>query len=99
MLIFSYVFLYVELESGQHVDTLPMFSIALDPRVVNMWDWNEYVVFFGIREWSTCSINLIDHFGLENGHRCEIRPMCSIALDLSVASMLIFYEHVLVFWI
>ena len=30
------MFFFVGLESGQHVDILPMFSIALDSRVVNM---------------------------------------------------------------
>ena len=38
--------LYSGLESGQHVDILPMFSIALDPRVVNMFRVVEYVLLY-----------------------------------------------------
>ena len=35
------LFLYVGFESGQHVEIPPMFSIALDPRVVNRLRFHE----------------------------------------------------------
>ena len=40
------MFLYPGFESGQHVEILPMFSIALDSRVVNMLRLYKYVLFF-----------------------------------------------------
>ena len=42
------------LDSGQHVDIIPMFAIALELRLVNMLRFYEHVLLFWIREWSTC---------------------------------------------
>ena len=62
------MFFYVGLESGQHVDILPMFSIALDSRVANMTRFNEYVLLLWIREWWTCwdSTNVFYCIGFES---------------------------------
>ena len=95
------MFFHVWLGSGQRVETLPMFSIALDSRVVNMLRFYEYVLLFVIREWSACwySITMFFHLGLESGQRVETLPMFPIALDSRVVNMLRIYEYVLSSWI
>ena len=72
------MFFYVRLESGQHVEIVPMFSIALDSRVVNMLGIYRYVPLFWTREWSTCwdSIDTFRYVGLESGQHVEIVFMC-----------------------
>ena len=47
------MFFYLELESCQHVEILPMFSFALDSRLVDMLRFYDYSILFWIREWPT----------------------------------------------
>ena len=85
------VFFYFCIESGQHVEILPMFSIALDSRVVNMLKCELIRSFiFWIWEWSTCwdSIYVLLYLGSESGQHVEILHTVSIALDSSMVDML-----------
>ena len=70
------MFFYLGLESGQHVEILPMFSIALDSRVVNMLRFYEYVFFF--------------ISGFASGQHFEIQVICHSGLDSRVVNRLSF---------
>ena len=86
------MFFCLGLESGQHVEILPMFSIALDSRVVNMLRFYEYLFFVsGFASGQHFEIqvsNMSLCIGFESGQQFEILPMCSIALDSRVVNML-----------
>ena len=72
-------------ESGQHAEILPMFSIALDSRVVNMLIFYEYVFFF--------------ISGFASGQHFEIQVICHSGLDSRVVNKLRLYQCVLLHWV
>ena len=61
------MFFYVGLESGQHVDTIPMFSYILDSSVVNILRF----------------MNPFYYFGFDSGQHVEIHVICSHRLGSS----------------
>ena len=66
---------YLGLESGQHVEIIPMFSVALDSRVVNMMRLYGKPLYLGF----------------ESGQQVELQLMCSCILDSRVVNMFTHY--------
>ena len=58
---------HVGLESDQHVEILPMYSIELDSRVVNMLRSHEYIYSLGLDSGVH-----VEDIGFESGQHVEI---------------------------
>ena len=91
---------YVGFESGPHVEIMPMFSIALDARSVNMLIFSEYVLF----TWDSSVVdmlivkNVCFHVWLTSGGHFETLAMYYIALVSRVVNMLRSNEFILRLW-